>query len=239
MQAEENIDSMLIVTMNALLGYAGIHSRVDEEGTKELLTPISLSSNQIKNQKLPELESSLTKFDKIINLLKTRDNDVADTQGRAAAQQAISFLYGKKSHVLQRIKEIKEKEFVNEIVTEASVTNLEPRLKTFIATIEEAQQKIVENQEQSKEFERELAYSREERETYREKWTIRKSLLERESVSTIMGAFLLFIITVVLLIAAFLKLITFKIIEDGFLVLLGYFFGQTVAKSSSQRKEEN
>lgn len=56
------------------------------------------------------------------------------------------------------------------------------------------------------------------------------SFLARESVATIVGGFLLILIIIILLIAMFFKLATPDIINNSFLVILGYFFGQATGR---------
>ena len=64
------------------------------------------------------------------------------------------------------------------------------------------------------------------------------SLLERESVATIVGSLLLVIITASLLIAMFSGKATSEIINNSFLVILGYFFGQTVSRGLNKPSEQ-
>lgn len=66
--------------------------------------------------------------------------------------------------------------------------------------------------------------------------------LARESVATLAGSILLVIITIALLVAMFIRTIEPKIIENGFLVLLPYFFGQTISRArlpEGKKEEEN
>jgi hypothetical protein len=63
-------------------------------------------------------------------------------------------------------------------------------------------------------------------------------LLERESVATMLGSILLAIISLALIVGMFVGKIETKIIENGFLVLLGYFFGQTTGRSLKQGSQE-
>jgi hypothetical protein len=58
------------------------------------------------------------------------------------------------------------------------------------------------------------------------------NFLERESVATIVGSILLVIIVISILVAMFLDIQTTEIVNNGFLVLLGYFFGQTISRAA-------
>jgi hypothetical protein len=52
------------------------------------------------------------------------------------------------------------------------------------------------------------------------------SFLEKESASTLIGAIILILITTCLIVAMFLGRDTLQVLGNGFLVILGYFFGQ-------------
>jgi septal ring factor EnvC (AmiA/AmiB activator) len=65
-----------------------------------------------------------------------------------------------------------------------------------------------------------------------------QSFLQRESVATIVGSLLLFVIAVSLLIAMFRGVATSEIINNSFLVILGYFFGQTVSRNSNKAMDQ-
>ncbi|HEX6477600.1 MAG TPA: hypothetical protein VF043_02055 [Ktedonobacteraceae bacterium] len=64
-----------------------------------------------------------------------------------------------------------------------------------------------------------------------------QSFLVRESVATIVGGFLLITITIILLIAMFFKLATPDTINNSFLVILGYFFGQATNRVLPHAKD--
>ena len=61
------------------------------------------------------------------------------------------------------------------------------------------------------------------------------SFLERESAATIIGSVLIIIITVAQIIAVFHSIPPSDILNNAFLLILGYFFGQTTNKASSPR----
>lgn len=63
---------------------------------------------------------------------------------------------------------------------------------------------------------------------------IRQRFLERESVATIVGSFLLIILTGTLIVAMFTSTTVPEILSNGFFIILGYFFGQTAARSAAQ-----
>ena len=59
------------------------------------------------------------------------------------------------------------------------------------------------------------------------RWQMRKSLLEREPAAVLIGAVLLVVMTLALLIAMFTHTSTPEIVSSAFLLILGFFFGQT------------
>lgn len=63
--------------------------------------------------------------------------------------------------------------------------------------------------------------------------------IARESAASIIGSVLLLLIAIALLIGMFIGRVDNKIIENCFLVLLGYFFGQSVQSKSVNRHTEN
>ena len=65
-----------------------------------------------------------------------------------------------------------------------------------------------------------------------------EKFLARESIATLVGSILLIIITVTLIIAMLNGIVEAKILENGFLVLLGYFFGQTVSKATNKTEKQ-
>jgi hypothetical protein len=65
---------------------------------------------------------------------------------------------------------------------------------------------------------------------FKERSRVYRSFLERESVATIIGALLLLILGATHIIAMFTGTATSDILNNSFLIILGYFFGQTVSK---------
>ena len=60
------------------------------------------------------------------------------------------------------------------------------------------------------------------------------SLLERESAATILGGILLFIILITHVTAIFAKFSIPEILNNAFLIILGYFFGQSTQDRSGK-----
>lgn len=58
-------------------------------------------------------------------------------------------------------------------------------------------------------------------------------ILGKESIASILGGFLLFILTVCIIWMMFIEKEPIKIVETAFLLILGYFFGQSNSKNKS------
>jgi hypothetical protein len=61
---------------------------------------------------------------------------------------------------------------------------------------------------------------------------IRQSWLARESIASIVGAILLLLLAGTLIVAMFTGTTVVDVIANSFLLILGYFFGQSVGRDS-------
>jgi hypothetical protein len=156
-------------------------------------------------------------------------------------------LLERQSLIIDRIKEIESANKIKELAVrskEDSNVNLSQELEKLQAMSEKWLELSTENEQARKEAQKaadevaqRIALRQEERAALKEKWALWQSLLHKESVSTIVGAFLLVIIVIAEIIASFTHTATTQILDNGFLVLLGYFFGQTVARASRKQDE--
>ncbi|MEV5835522.1 hypothetical protein [Nocardia sp. NPDC052112] len=71
-------------------------------------------------------------------------------------------------------------------------------------------------------------------EVQKRRWDMRKSLLEREPAAVLIGAVLLFVITIALIYAMASHTAVPDILASAFLLILGFFFGQTTSSSHSR-----
>jgi hypothetical protein len=91
---------------------------------------------------------------------------------------------------------------------------------------------------QQREFELQLEKQKQDLELERTERTRRlwvwllQRVLEKNLIASFIGGILLFIVMITLIIAMFMGKVDTNIVENAFLVLLGYFFGQVTAKSS-------
>lgn len=205
------------------------------------LAKMDLSMNVILSRDLPALKESLMKIDKYI-VYEQR----TARAGRVSSTYRLPVLIDRQKLILDRIREIESSQEINQIVISAKEdsTNLKQEIEKLMSMNEKWLSISNENEQARKEAEalanqktQEMLLRQEERAAFKERWAIWQSILEKESVSTIVGAFLLIIITFCQIIASFTHITTTQILDNGFLVILGYFFGQTVARASSRQKD--
>jgi hypothetical protein len=218
------------------------------------LIALGLSSEQIERQEREELEQSLERVNESIRhpnsfgtLRLAADSEggwyVAKGASDANIQEVniLPLLLERKKLILERLKSTRINEEILEaqnIVKNSDAAEISEEEKhqreKLIADLKKEQGQLKENAEAQKEEElkAKLALAdlqvRAEIEMKKAKARseIWQSFLVRESVATIVGGCLLILITVVLLIAIFFKLTAPDIINNSFLVILGYFFGQ-------------
>jgi len=65
------------------------------------------------------------------------------------------------------------------------------------------------------------------------RWEVRKAMLEREPAAVLVGGVLLVGIAAALIVAMFVHTVVPEILANGFLLTLGFFFGQNSTRNSS------
>ncbi|MGW5229647.1 hypothetical protein ACWEP5_32545 [Nocardia niigatensis] len=143
-------------------------------------------------------------------------------------------LRDRRARLLERIAYLTQQNQMAEIkgVVEAKVEDPQVRqeLSDRLSELTRQQQELADRlQAQDDEDARE-----ERRQALQErKWRMRKSLLDREPAAVLIGGLLLIVVTVALLIAMFSHTPTPEIVANSFLLILGFFFGQTSSRGKS------
>src|SRR5258708_282224 len=203
-----------------------------------VLSWLGLDVISINTINLQQLEESLKVVDNVIKYLA--EKNTIDKNEAIVKRMFIDTIFEKRSIILKRIKELEIKENIDKIASEAksdSEIEIKHQLNKLLEVVDKGQNLLQENEQSRLAIQKEITRRREEREDFRERWAITKSFLDKESVSTIIGALLLVLITGTQIIATFTHIVTHQILDNGFLVLLAYFFGQTVAKASSPQHD--
>lgn len=222
------------------------------------LVSLELSVEQIKEQSIEQLRLSLERVNEAIKnpasfgvlRLKVSGQDglliVAKSLPEAQFEQGIlPILLERKKLILDRIRSLGATENIEnlrDLVEQITDEDIRAKLRREIEDLEN----------QSREFDRqkqdvEQAALQQQKETeekldklriFEGKVKMWRSLLERESAATIIGGLLLVVIVFAQIIAMFsTRVSSSDIIDNGFLLILGYFFGQTVSRSSAKPGE--
>lgn len=220
------------------------------------LKALGLGEEQIKEQNLDQLLQSL---DRINDAIQNPDSfgklglsidaevGVFVTKSTATSTMQIGILpllLERKRLILDRIAILKGEEkieglqeLVQRIPDDDIRDQLQSEIKELKETSDQLRRQISEveraQKEQSEEELDELEALARKTEIFERRSKVWLTFLERESVATIVGSILLVVIVISLLLAMFLNIETTDIVNNGFLVLLGYFFGQTISRAKA------
>ena len=161
----------------------------------------------------------------------------------------LPILLERKSLILDRIRELRPQEQLINLRADVTENVDDPQAREQLLDIinhrfeEEREARENLDRERAKtENERVDAWEREQRvqiEIRERRWAIYHSVIERESLASIIGAILLLALAAVLVVGMFTHTTPPEVITNAFLLVLGYFFGQTTtrARSASESKD--
>lgn len=220
------------------------------------LRELGLAIEQIETQSLEELRQSLEtindalKHPESFGTLRFRvsaEGTVILTSSKSEAlfeRGILQLLLCRKKLVLERIRALcaNEKiESIQDLINQVDDENVKSKVDQEIADLKNEAQQL---REQSKEVEREqiqeviktqTELERLKMELFERRSKVWFSLLERESASTILGGILLLVIIAAHIIAIFSKFSVPEILNNAFLIILGYFFGQSANDKQRRR----
>jgi hypothetical protein len=215
------------------------------------LARLGLSVEQIEGQDLDQLNESLIRVDDAIanpesfGTLKLRVLADANILLATAQQEAhmeigiLPLLFERKSLMLSRIKKLvgeRKIDSLKDLVATVADPQLRTRIESEVSTLAEQSRQLAEQESA-------VAHAQAEQIAKRDKVLakLRAELFERrlrawtgffakESMATYVGAFLLIVLTFVQVAAMFAgSAYKSEIVNNAFLLLMGYFFGQSVA----------
>lgn len=217
------------------------------------LTRLGLGKEQIDGQSLPELEQSLDRVNDalqhpesfgVMRLKVTQDLGIIIVQAAAESHFEIGILpilLERKKQILDRIRELKGEHQIEDLKdTVKNVNDKDVRI-ALEEHLEAIRRENARFSQQSREVEQ--ARSREQtnaQETLRRldqeiserrarTW---QSFFRRELIATLVGSLLLLILVGAQIVSMFARIQTTEIVNNAFLIILGYFFGQTISKAS-------
>lgn len=188
-----------------------------------ILNRFGLGKSQISSQSLYKLEDSLLRIEDIIN------NNSEDFPG--------DFLFERKKLILERIKEVSSEEkiitlhdLVNKLPEGEERGKIKSELDSLRQGAEKYKQEIQRVDIAAREAEAAIKLEQQRIDGLERKSKIWLSFLQRESAASIIGGIVLLMLTVAL-ISGMIFGRESQILSNGFLVILGYFFGQSSSKN--------
>ncbi len=216
--------------------------------TEQLLDQTNLSVDQIQSQTLPELKQSLERMNQLIENLKKSIGTVSfksELVGQASIY-TMPLLLERQKMVIDRIRQLESEEEITKIVTvvrsdaatdvQQEIENMKSMNETWVAISIENERARNEALEAANKVSQETLH-RQEKAATRGKWPEMPKFIENESVPTIISAFLIVVIVVFLILFSLLHVTSLQVLNDAFLVILGYFFGQAVAKATARKQD--
>ena len=215
------------------------------------LIQLELGKEQIESQTLPELEQSLERVNDALqhpNAFGTTELKIGASVGFGIGgieanyeMSVVPLLLERKKLILDRIRELKGEQKIENLHDE--IKNVpEGKVRVKLAKqLEELKAETLRYNQQAKEVEQarlqEQLNSQEklrrlEQEIAERKAKTWQSYFRRDLLAAIVGSLLLLILAIAQLIAMFKQVQTTEIINNAFLIILGYFFGQTISRPS-------
>jgi hypothetical protein len=219
----------------------------------ELLNSHGLLPEQIEKQSLDELENSLNEVNELIQhsdefgKLKLKLNPeigpVVVTQGSDYHYEVniLPLFLEVKKLILNRKKSLtsdqKIENLKNVVNNNANPDELQDEIKSELNSDDikqiDIELKRTEELQLSAEVKGLLLMKKAEDDHLKLKSDILKSFLEKESVATIIGAFLLLFIAFSEVFFNYLNIKPSDVVNNAFLLILGYFFGQSISKGKN------
>jgi len=217
--------------------------------TEQLLDQTNLSVDQIQAQTLPELKQSLERINQLIDNLK-KSIDEAQFKSELVGQSSIytmPLLLDRQKIVIDRIRQLESEEDITKIVTvvrsnaatdvQQEIEKMKSMNETWVALSLENERARYEALEAANNVSEAMFHRQGKASTASGTWPSMPKFIENESVPTIISAFLVVLIVICLLIFSLFHITTPQILNDAFLILLGFFFGQTVSRVTTRKQE--
>jgi hypothetical protein len=218
------------------------------EKLESRLVALGLGKDQISTQNLKELRQSLHRVDGWIanpgSFLKLELREIVHSETYFKLN-IVPILIERKKLILdyvdelvseRKIKNIRQlvKQVSNKNVS-ASIVKILDELQTKNSLLKREYQKL-EDMRLNINYEKQQKFTHISEELTERKNGTRKYLQNRESMTTLMMAILLILITLSIAIAPFVNIQVPDILNNTFLIILGFFFGQTIGRLTRFKK---
>ncbi|WP_431902565.1 hypothetical protein [Nonomuraea sp. bgisy101] len=204
---------------------------------------MGLGHQEIEQQSLTELKDSLDRVNRAIShpsqfgtLALKLTTSAGAIIARAGAEAtvtigALPILLERKRSIIDRIRVLypqEQLEDVQEIVNQkVDDPVVRDELYSMISSLMAEQRFLEEQSAATQSTDMDMALK--DIEISERKWRMRWSFLEREPVAILIGAVLLILLGLALIVAMFTSTRTPEVVTSAFLLILGFFFGQTTA----------
>jgi hypothetical protein len=219
------------------------------------LRKIGLGADQIAEQDLPQLKTSLEKvndaiahpdsFGKFSVTFSTNGPVVVARTDGHIELGILPLLLERKGQILERIAALQPEQKLSELREDIATTIEDSAARDQL--IETIDRRFEEQRAMREDLDREQALLQKASAEAREKelWqqikilerkaAVYQSFLERESVASVVGAILLLILGIAVIVAMFVHVSAPDVVSNAFLLILGYFFGTAVIREKKDR----
>ncbi|MGW2563091.1 hypothetical protein ACWCXB_28415 [Streptomyces sp. NPDC001514] len=212
-----------------------------------VLSVIGLTEQQIQSLDLPGLQEALTRVnDAIANPDQFPKVELAARAGKvvgmladstmSASMGVLPLLLQRKRLILERISDLRSqekigglRELIDRIPDEDTKRELGERLDALERSASESEHlaRDAADEQSELQFQRERELQLLKIQLSERRWKLRSAQLARESMAPMIGALLLVGLAVTLVVAMFAKVEVSALVSNSFLIILGYFFGQS------------
>ncbi|OQQ13130.1 hypothetical protein B0675_39565 [Streptomyces sp. M41(2017)] len=226
----------------------GLHAQVTglwnfAEMAERVLEGMGLGSAQIKAADLQGLEATLDRVNDAIEHVDQLPRMTFKTWV-VSAEEGVSLLpvlLQRKRLIVDRLNELRSEQKISglrELIDrlpqgderQALVDQLDELERQSVES--EAAVRAVASEESALQFQRERDLALLKIQLSERRWSYRSKLLARDAIAPMIGAILLVGLAVTLVVAMFLGTTVSELISNSFLIVLGYFFGQTTERRS-------
>jgi hypothetical protein len=222
------------------------HSEKARDFFEQQLKEYRLSAQDIEGQTLDQLKRSLATIEGLIaNPDQLATYSVKSSAGAILASveahievKPLALLLERKALILDRIRLLSGDEKIESLrglIETVADEEIKKKLEEEVNELQAQSQRLTEESEEAQlqaQSKRAAEVKLIEVEALERRWKVRQEFLARESVATIIGALLLVILTITQVVAMFSNTTATEIVNNSFLIILGYFFGQTVSRES-------
>lgn len=212
-------------------------------GIENFSTREEFRVENISKMSLEELKTHLAEFDKqidrtraYINALERDFGDAKQDEIRVSKNFVRSLIY-KKAQLERRKRKLESEESfenIQELIQETvSDEKTKERLRKELEQYQLNSQKIIEF-EQNKAESAILQAEQLKMEMLERRSKVFRSFLEKESASTLIGAALVILIVIAHIVSFFRPIEVPLTLDNAFLIILGYFFGQSTNQNSNR-----